>query len=173
MRFVGLLIFYEFNLFTNINIFEMQSKADDEMTSQDNIPHATMIYEQSESVAVSEEIVKPVTDITKDTGDSSAATNPNLVADYFTNTINIFSDAFTAHMDVIGVHIDLFSDTINTHIETLKSGAVTRREGNRPVREMIPRMPWHDIHASVSGVVARDLSAHFVQVYSNFTLLQF
>ena len=31
-------------------------------------------------------------------------------------------------------------------------------------RDMFPRMPWHDIHAFVGGVVARDIASHFVQV---------
>lgn len=114
---------------------------------------------------MNQETEKPITDVSKGIEEDITPLNSNNVADYFTNTINIFSDAFTAHMDVIGVHMDMFSDTINTHIETLKAGAInSRREANRPLREMIPRMPWHDVHASVSGVAARDLASHFVQV---------
>ena len=31
-------------------------------------------------------------------------------------------------------------------------------------REVYPRMPWHDVQASVTGLVARDCASHFVQV---------
>lgn len=31
-------------------------------------------------------------------------------------------------------------------------------------RDLYPRMPWHDVQASVSGLTARDCAAHFVQV---------
>jgi len=31
-------------------------------------------------------------------------------------------------------------------------------------REIYPRMPWHDLQCAVSGLVARDVAAHFVQV---------
>lgn len=33
-------------------------------------------------------------------------------------------------------------------------------------RDVYPRMPWHDVQAGVSGVAARDLAYHFIQVIS-------
>jgi len=33
-----------------------------------------------------------------------------------------------------------------------------------PIRELYPRTGWHDCHASVAGLAARDIAAHFVQV---------
>lgn len=38
-------------------------------------------------------------------------------------------------------------------------------------RDVVPRMPWHDIHMMTSGEVARDLSRHFVQRW-NYLLRQ-
>lgn len=38
-------------------------------------------------------------------------------------------------------------------------------------RNVVPRMPWHDIHMMTSGEVARDLSRHFVQRW-NYLLRQ-
>ena len=31
-------------------------------------------------------------------------------------------------------------------------------------RDIYPRMPWHDLQCAISGLVARDVAAHFVQV---------
>lgn len=31
-------------------------------------------------------------------------------------------------------------------------------------RDLHPRMPWHDIQCSISGLIARDVASHFVQV---------
>ena len=42
---------------------------------------------------------------------------------------------------------------------------VTQKSANSlEPRELYPRMPWHDVQASVSGLVARDIASHFVQV---------
>ncbi|KAJ8146063.1 hypothetical protein OY671_000857 [Metschnikowia pulcherrima] len=38
-------------------------------------------------------------------------------------------------------------------------------------RNVVPRMPWHDVHMMTSGEVARDLSRHFVQRW-NYLLRQ-
>lgn len=35
---------------------------------------------------------------------------------------------------------------------------------SRPIRELYPRLGWHDVHAKVLGLPARDISSHFVQV---------
>jgi hypothetical protein len=32
------------------------------------------------------------------------------------------------------------------------------------IKDVYPRMPWHDVHACVVGLPVRDLAAHFVQV---------
>mgnify|MGYP003386669835 FL=1 len=38
---------------------------------------------------------------------------------------------------------------------------------NSQLREQYPRMPWHDVHASVAGLPARDLGAHFVMRWNH------
>ncbi|GEQ71267.1 hypothetical protein JCM33374_g4948 [Metschnikowia sp. JCM 33374] len=38
-------------------------------------------------------------------------------------------------------------------------------------RNVVPRMPWHDVHMMTSGEIARDLSRHFVQRW-NYLLRQ-
>lgn len=35
---------------------------------------------------------------------------------------------------------------------------------SRSVRELYPRLGWHDVHTKVTGLVARDISSHFIQV---------
>jgi hypothetical protein len=64
--------------------------------------------------------------------------------------------------------ISNFSSAV-TAATTVKGDAVSpQAAGPLPrhgtTRDMFPRMPWHDIHAFVGGVVARDISSHFVQV---------
>jgi hypothetical protein len=34
----------------------------------------------------------------------------------------------------------------------------------RPIRELYPRLGWHDVHAKIIGLPARDISSHFIQV---------
>jgi phosphatidylserine/phosphatidylglycerophosphate/cardiolipin synthase-like enzyme len=34
----------------------------------------------------------------------------------------------------------------------------------RPVRELYPRLGWHDVHTKIIGLPARDVSSHFIQV---------
>lgn len=38
---------------------------------------------------------------------------------------------------------------------------------NSQLREQYPRMPWHDVHSSVTGLPARDLGAHFVMRWNH------
>lgn len=59
---------------------------------------------------------------------------------------------------------------LSRKIETLDE--CSRTEINTrmyPTRELYPRMPWHDIQACVTGLPARDLAAHFVQVVTSLT----
>ena len=59
-------------------------------------------------------------------------------------------------------------DFISTQIQTAKehyNSRIAQRSGNAlEPREVHPRMPWHDVQASVTGLAARDVAAHFVQV---------
>lgn len=53
--------------------------------------------------------------------------------------------------------------------QTFSEGMTTKRPEKRKVdevnvRDLYPRMPWHDIHACVSGLPVRDIAAHFIQV---------
>lgn len=38
------------------------------------------------------------------------------------------------------------------------------------MRDMFPRMPWHDIQAYVGGLAARDISSHFIQRWNHHRL---
>ena len=60
-------------------------------------------------------------------------------------------------------------DSISTVIKTASNGVsgtkiATKRANALEPRDVHPRMPWHDIQCSVSGLVARDVASHFVQV---------
>jgi hypothetical protein len=35
------------------------------------------------------------------------------------------------------------------------------------LRDMYPRQPWHDIHTKLTGIPARDIASHFVQVHKS------
>lgn len=87
--------------------------------------------------------------------------NTNSMKDIFTDTVNMLTD-FTSNIDVVGS----LTETINTHFESLKEmqNLSAKTPVQRPMREVMPRMPWHDIHACVSSMAAKDLAAHFVQV---------
>ena len=70
--------------------------------------------------------------------------------------------------DTILDAISEFSDAV-----VYGTGVVAKSTGDslpslRPrrgvLRDMFPRMPWHDIHAFVGGIAARDISSHFIQV---------
>jgi hypothetical protein len=44
-------------------------------------------------------------------------------------------------------------------------GATTRGESNRrPVRELFPRQPFHDVQIKITGIAACDISSYFIQV---------
>lgn len=46
-------------------------------------------------------------------------------------------------------------------------GATTRGDTNRrPLRELFPRQPFHDLQVKISGVAAHDIASFFLQVYS-------
>jgi hypothetical protein len=52
---------------------------------------------------------------------------------------------------------------INPIIEKAKRDALMQAY---ELRELFPRTGWHDAHASVNGLAARDIASHFVQVSS-------
>ena len=56
------------------------------------------------------------------------------------------------------------SDTVKANFDTMRSEMALERVRLDEIREGIPRMPWHDIQACVTGVAARDIAAHFVLV---------
>jgi hypothetical protein len=64
---------------------------------------------------------------------------------------------------------------IGTQIQTAKEMYIQRVQqragGGLEPREVYPRMPWHDVQASVSGLVARDIASHFIQVRHYFQLI--
>ena len=57
---------------------------------------------------------------------------------------------------------------ITSQIQTAKehyNSRIAQKSGTAlEPREVYPRMPWHDLQASVTGLVARDIASHFVQV---------
>jgi phosphatidylserine/phosphatidylglycerophosphate/cardiolipin synthase-like enzyme len=55
---------------------------------------------------------------------------------------------------------------LSAQIQTVDESVRTKiRTQMYPTRELFPRMPWHDVHACVTGLPTRDLAAHFVQVF--------
>jgi phosphatidylserine/phosphatidylglycerophosphate/cardiolipin synthase-like enzyme len=60
---------------------------------------------------------------------------------------------------------------LSTQIKTVDESIRTQiRTQMYPTRELYPRMPWHDVQACVTGIPARDLAAHFVQVLISLSL---
>lgn len=54
-------------------------------------------------------------------------------------------------------------------LQSFSEGMTTKRPEKKKidevnVRDVFPRMPWHDVHGCVTGLPARDLAAHFIQV---------
>lgn len=61
--------------------------------------------------------------------------------------------------------IEFISSQIQTAKEHYNSVVAQKKGGNTlEPRELYPRMPWHDVQASVTGLAARDCASHFVQV---------
>ncbi len=52
---------------------------------------------------------------------------------------------------------------VTSNIMSLAS-AHTQQLPRKALRETHPRMPWHDLHAGISGPAARDVANHFIQV---------
>lgn len=56
-------------------------------------------------------------------------------------------------------------------LEDVIGGSNRGDSKRRPLRELYPRQPWHDIHVKVTGVAGRDISSYFVQVISKILFL--
>eukprot|EP00602_Paraphysomonas_sp_CaronLab_P005081 CAMPEP_0185033702 /NCGR_PEP_ID=MMETSP1103-20130426/22923_1 /TAXON_ID=36769 /ORGANISM="Paraphysomonas bandaiensis, Strain Caron Lab Isolate" /LENGTH=1391 /DNA_ID=CAMNT_0027570077 /DNA_START=374 /DNA_END=4549 /DNA_ORIENTATION=- len=61
--------------------------------------------------------------------------------------------------------IQSFSDNMTVKIEKMR--LESRKFDDHQIRELYPRMPWHDIHGCITGLPARDLAAHFVQRWNH------
>jgi hypothetical protein len=59
--------------------------------------------------------------------------------------------------------ISAFSDAVVSST-TDSPNKLKFRPRHGTLRDMVPRMPWHDIHAFVGGIAARDIASHFIQV---------
>lgn len=67
-------------------------------------------------------------------------------------------------------------DTLNSALSNIRSsvkGSCKDTADSLELRDMIPRMPWHDVTASFSGTAARDVAAHFIQVSYTKCLIGF
>jgi hypothetical protein len=42
-----------------------------------------------------------------------------------------------------------------------------RKVDETNIRELYPRMPWHDVHGCITGLPVRDLAAHFIQRWNH------
>ena len=60
-------------------------------------------------------------------------------------------------LEYIGAQIQTAKELYTRHLQQKAMGALEPRE-------VYPRMPWHDVQASVTGLVARDVASHFIQV---------
>jgi hypothetical protein len=60
--------------------------------------------------------------------------------------------------------LQIFSDHVSGQIERKRFEQRTKNMDEQFIRDYFPRMPWHDIHACVTGLPVRDLAAHFIQV---------
>ena len=89
-----------------------------------------------------------------------------------TSRASIFNDlrsgletGIVASKSSIRSSIEFISSQIQTAKEHYNSVVAQKKAGNTlEPRELYPRMPWHDVQASVTGLVARDCASHFVQV---------
>ncbi len=109
---------------------------------------------------------------------SSGRTNPldnssnNNLNSSSTSRASIFNDlrsgletGIVASKSSIRSSIEFISSQIQTAKEHYNSVVAQKKAGNTlEPRELYPRMPWHDVQASVTGLAARDCASHFVQV---------
>lgn len=68
------------------------------------------------------------------------------------------------------------ADTLISGLSTMKNAAVDALKSSRKIkalyeiRDVYPRMGWHDVHAGVTGCAARDVAAHFVKRWNHHRL---
>lgn len=88
---------------------------------------------------------------------------------------SIFNDlrsGFDAGLETSKTSLRSSIEFITAQIQTAKehyNSVVAQKKVTNTLepRELYPRMPWHDVQASVTGLAARDCAAHFVQVRSS------
>lgn len=109
----------------------------------DNIPVATTVESAVALPAAMPEQTKTISPATKDRQRTST-----------------LKDSWRTMLESIGN----LSDTVKANFDTMRNEIAAEKVRADDLREGIPRMPWHDIQACVTGVAARDIAAHFVLV---------
>jgi hypothetical protein len=66
---------------------------------------------------------------------------------------------------ILGGIVGIFESIGDSLMSISKGDSAVHAE----TRELYPRQPWHDVHAVVTGPIARDISSHFVQVGDRVT----
>jgi hypothetical protein len=61
--------------------------------------------------------------------------------------------------------VDSFNRGVDSLLEEMNKPKLTI-----PIRDLYPRMPWHDVHCSVTGLAARDIAMHFIQRWNHHRL---
>lgn len=67
--------------------------------------------------------------------------------------------------DMFASAVDSFNRGVDNLLEEMNKPKVTI-----PIRDLYPRMPWHDVHSSVTGPAARDVAMHFIQRWNHHRL---
>jgi hypothetical protein len=60
--------------------------------------------------------------------------------------------------------LQTISEGMTGKLDQMRSGTEKRKVDDLNVRDLYPRMPWHDVHGCLTGLPVRDLAAHFIQV---------
>jgi len=106
------------------------------------------------------------------TNSSNRTTPMGSSTSHSTSRASIFNDlksGFDAGLETSKTSLRSSIEFITAQIQTAKehyNSVVAQKKVSNSLepREIYPRMPWHDVQASVTGLVARDCAAHFVQV---------
>lgn len=72
--------------------------------------------------------------------------------------------------------MDFMASSFTGAASQIKSLTATQKKGKSrhgqefEARDAFPRMPWHDLEASISGAAVRDVASHFVQRWNHHRL---